>query len=269
MQQGETHHKSGAAAAFVERQQERGRSGFSLEALVRETGLKRIAARMQLRRLHHVVQLHPRSDFYLAVDPLHSRVGAPPVEWWIDDFFASRGEAYYIGLLSAAALHGSSPQAIQVTQVVVESFRPSLRIGRRRIQFTVKQDAGRTPVMTPRGARVPVKVSTPEATFFDLIRYEKKLGGMPRVIDVIDGLALSADGMAAALAQDLEVKLMQRAGFLLENIGRQALAKLVGERLTGVRLKPTPIFMSSDRAALEIPANPWSVYGTLGEGSGS
>ena len=262
----------GAAAAFVEKLQERGRTGFGLKALLRETGLEPAAARQQLSRLSSVVHLYPRSDFYLAVDPLHRASGSTPVEWWIDDFFQDLERPYYIGLLSAAAIHGSSPQAIQVTQVVSDAYRPDLRIGRRRIQFTQKDGAGGTPVMTPRGSRTRVMVSTPGATVFDLVRFQKKLGGWPRILDVIDGMAagdLSADGIAEALAPELELKLLQRTGFLLDYLGRGKLARPIAERLQGSRLQPAEILMSTSVDAPRIESNPWGVVGTLGARSGS
>jgi hypothetical protein len=163
----------GVAAQFVERLLESGRCGFALEEIVHATGLASIATQMQLRRLPNVIPLYSRANFYLAISPEHRWIGAPPAEWWINDFFTALNEPYYIGLLSAAALHGSSPQAIQVTQVVTDSHRPMIHVGRLRIQFAMKRGAGKTPVMTPRGARVPVNVATPESTFLDLIRYER------------------------------------------------------------------------------------------------
>lgn len=264
-----TQRAPGVAARFVERQLEDGHCGFSLDALVQATGLDPIAAQMQLRRISHVIPLYRRAGFYLAISPEHRRIGAPPVEWWIDDFFAALWRPYYIGLLSAAAIHGSAPQALQVTQIVIDHRRPTIQIGRLRIQFTEKRGVEKTPVMTPPGARVPVKVATPEATFFDLIRYEHKLGGMPRILDVIDGLDLSSDGIEEALRQDLEAKLLQRAGFLLEHTGKAALARLVARHLQGIRLYPAPIIMTSDRNAPRIETNSWNVTGSLGARSGS
>src|SRR5262249_9504549 len=152
-------------------------------------------------------------------------------------------------------IHGSSPQAIQVTQVVSDAYRPDLRIGRRRIQFTQKGGAGGTPVMTPRGSRIRVMVSTPCATVFDLVRFQKKLGGWPRILDVIDGMAaddLSADGIAEALVPDLELKLLQRTGFLLDYLERGKLARPIAERLQDSRLQPAEIRMSTSVDAPRI-----------------
>jgi hypothetical protein len=113
-------------------------------------------------------------------------------------------------------------------------------------------------------------VSSPGATIFDLVRFQKKLGGWPRILDVIEGMAdLSADGIAEALVPDLELKLLQRAGFLLDYLERRKLARPIAERLQGSRLQPAEIRMSTSVDAPRIESNPWGVVGTLGARSGS
>ena len=62
-------------------------------------------------------------------------MGAPPVEWWLDAYFRWLGRPYYLALQTAAASHGSSPQAIQVTQVMTDLPRCDLRIGRVRVRY--------------------------------------------------------------------------------------------------------------------------------------
>jgi predicted transcriptional regulator of viral defense system len=261
--------RRGVASAFVGRLLEDGRGGFSLDELVSETRLSTEAARRQLGRLNAVVPLYGRATFYLIVQPEHRRIGAPPVDWWIDDFFTWLKQPYYIGLLSAAAIHGSSPQAIQVTQVVVAEPRAPIRIGRLAIQFITKKHAKETPTAVPRGARNPVKVSTPEATFLDLVLHVQRLGGLPRILDVIEALPLTAEGMRDAMTQKLETKLLQRAGFILELLEKPRLARLVAGRLEGRRLQPAPIAGSSDDDSPSIQPNPWYVTGTIGARSGS
>jgi hypothetical protein len=50
-------------------------------------------------------------------------MGAPPVAWWLDDYFNWLGHPYYLALQSAAGTYGSTPQALQVTQVMTDSPR--------------------------------------------------------------------------------------------------------------------------------------------------
>ena len=124
----------GAAAQFVESKLAAGAVVFSLDELVKNTGLSIIAARNQLLRLgNKVVRVSPRQQFFLIVRPDHQVMGGPPVEWWLDAYFRWLGRPYYLALQTAAASHGSSPQAIQVTQVMTDVPRRDLRSGRIRV----------------------------------------------------------------------------------------------------------------------------------------
>src|SRR5271170_6357129 len=131
--------KDGAAYAFIDSLLASGRVAFPLAALVKETGLSVAAARNQLLRLKdRVTRVSPRQQFFLIVSPEHRAVGAPPVAWWLHDYFQWLGEPYYLALQSAASSLGSNPQALQVTQVMTKISRRAVEVGRIRIQFFVK-----------------------------------------------------------------------------------------------------------------------------------
>ena len=252
-------YQKGLAAKFIDDCLAGGRVCFVLDELKRETGLSPVAAVWQVRRLApRVVQVYPRSSFYLIVPPEHRVNGAPPVTWWIDDFFRYLGKPYYVALLSAAAEHGSAHQAVQVTQVMTDGHRDDISVGRLRIHFFTKKDAGKTPAVSPRGAYAPFRVSAPEATVLDLIRYEAKLGGIDRVIEVIDEMRpmLTPTGLKTALSQDLAIKLLQRAGFIFDRLNMSALCRLVRARLAGERLQPAPLAVTITDEDLD---NEWLV----------
>lgn len=89
-----------------------------------------------------------------------------------------------------------------------------------------------------------MRVSTPEATVFDLLRHVQACGHLDNVATVIADLAdvitPQAFTSAAARAHVTEV---QRAGFLLELVGREDLAELLeryldGRRFPTARLRP-------------------------------
>jgi hypothetical protein len=104
-----------AADKFIEQRLALGRVAFPLADLVKATGLSVTAARNQLLRLKkRVTRVSPRHQFFLIVSPEHSAVGAPPVAWWLHDYFQWLGEPYYLALQSAASSLGSNPQALQV-----------------------------------------------------------------------------------------------------------------------------------------------------------
>ena len=68
------------------------------------------------------------------VVPAEYRVaGAPPAAWYIDAFMKAIDAPYYVGVLTAAALHGAAPQQPQEFQVVTTRKGRPVMIGRERI----------------------------------------------------------------------------------------------------------------------------------------
>ena len=226
--------KDGAADAFINQRLALGRVAFPLSDLVNETGLSVIAARNQLLRLgNRVTRVSPRHQFFLIVSPDHRAVGAPPVAWWLHDYFQWLGEPYYLALQSAASSLGSNPQALQVTQVITRIPRRSLEIGRIRVQFYVKRTLEQTPIQPLANAFAPLQVSTPEATSYDLIRYAARIGGIGRAAETIAPLLplMRPAELRRVLRIEDEPATAQRLGFVLENLKATNLAKVVQDWL--------------------------------------
>jgi hypothetical protein len=224
----------GWADAFLDQQLTLGRVAFPLADLVKETGLSATAARNQLLRLENrVARVSPRQQFFLIVSPEHRAMGAPPVAWWLHDYFAWLGQPYYLALQSAASSLGSNPQALQVTQVMTKIPRREIEIGRIRIQFFVKRAVEQTPTQPLANAFAPLQVSTPEATAFDLIRYAARIGGIGRAAETIAPLLplLRPAELRRVLKIEDETATAQRLGFVLEKLKATNLAKVVQDWL--------------------------------------
>lgn len=255
---------SRSARYFVDERAARGRVLFSLGDVREATGLAGPAARAQLRRMPQVVRVAPRGDLFLYVAPEHRATGAPPFAWWLDACFAHWKQPYYVGLLSAAALLGSSQQAAQTVQVVISTAHPrrDLRIGRLRIEFFQRNDVGQVPVFEPSPAHAPLRVSTPGATMLDLVRYARSIGGIARAREVIAGLALVTKKASLKEALDQgcgEVSVVQRLGFLLESMGAGDLASVAEIWLRSRRLLPVPLSPGGKPPASGLAAQPWRV----------
>ena len=224
----------GAAEAFIVARMALGRVAFSLTDLTKETGLSAIAAKRQLSRLRDkVVRVSPRQQFFLTVSPEHRAVGAPPVAWWLHDYFQWLGEPYYLALQSAASLLGSNPQALQVTQVMAKIPRRALEIGRMRVQFFVKRTVEQTPTQPLANAYAPLLVSTPEATTFDLVQYAARIGGIGRAAETIAPLLplIRPAELRRVLKIEDEPATAQRLGFVLQTLKATNLAKVVQDWL--------------------------------------
>src|ERR1019366_4399738 len=230
--------RTGAAAAFVDAELARGCVAFSILQLARETGLGAEAAKSQLRRLgSKVVRVSPKQKFFLIVSPEHLSRGAPPVEWWLGDYFRWLSHPYYLALQSAAVAYGSSPQSIQVTQVVTDAPRRPIRVGKLKVSFFVKRAVARTPTQEPPNAFAPTRISTPAATGFDLIRYAPRIGGMGRAVETLVPLLPLVRGadLHTVLEAERETATAQRLGYLVERAGRSALADVIDHWLPARR----------------------------------
>ena len=254
-----------AADKFIEQRLALGHVAFPLADLVKATGLSVTAARNQLLRLKkQVTRVSPRHQFFLIVSPEHRAMGAPPVAWWLHDYFQWLGEPYYLALQSAASSLGSNPQALQVTQVMARIPRRPLAINRIRIQFFVKRTVEQTPTQSLANAFAPLQVSTPEATAFDLIRYAARIGGIGRVAETIAPLLplLRPVELRRVLKIEDEPATAQRLGFVLEKLRATDLAKIVENWLPS-DLVFVPLVPGVRGAAPKVKR--WRIFNNAGE----
>jgi len=255
----------GSADAFLDQRLALGRVAFPLADLVKATGLSVTAARNQLLRLKdRVTRVSPRHQFFLIVSPEHRAVGAPPVAWWLHDYFQWLGEPYYLALQSAASSLGSNPQALQVTEVMTRIPRRPVEIGRIRIQFFVKRNVEQTPTQPLVNAFAPLQVSTPEATAFDLIRYAARIGGIGRAAETIAPLLplMRQAELRRVLKIEDEPATAQRLGFVLEKLRATDLARGV-ENWLPADLLFVPLVPGARAAAPEIKR--WRILNNAGE----
>jgi len=255
----------GAAATFIAGLLARGRVAFPLAELVQATGLSVTAARNQLLRLkEQVTRVSPRHQFFLIVTPEHRAVGAPPVGWWLHDYFQWLREPYYLALQSAASVLGSNPQALQVTQVMTRISRRTAAVGRLRLQYFVKRNVEQTPTQPLANACAPLHVSTPEATAFDLIRYASRIGGIGRAAETIAPLLplMRPAQLRRVLKIEDHPATARRLGFVLEKLKAPGLARVV-ENALPANLIYVPLVPGARGAAPAIKR--WQIINNAGE----
>lgn len=217
------------ASQFVDELLGKGRHTFVREEARKKLRVSSWATYLALRRLAKAGRVvMPRSGFYVIVEPQYRSVGTLPPEWFIHTLMAEIDKPYYVGLLSAAQLYGAAHHQPQEFQVIVpgKSIRPIL-VGNVRIRFFGKgpfESSEMTDVKTPTGYE---KVSTPETTAWDLVRYSKHSGGLENVITVLSELSEKLDPkklLATAQKHD-DILTAQRLGWLLESLKERDLAK--------------------------------------------
>lgn len=208
--------------------QRRGRYGFLREEMEAALpgassvaigkALQRLARKGRVRRL--------RGGFHAIVPVEFTTQGLPPYDWYLDDLMRALELPYYVGLLSAAALHGAAHQQVQQLQLLVPGYVRRLVVPGLSIRFFPKADFSATPLEHRKGHSGMLPVSTPEATALDLIRHARHLGGLDAVLTVLGELteAMTATGLTTAAAAETATTQLQRLGWLLDRLGQSSLA---------------------------------------------
>jgi len=228
---------------WVEKLQSQGRYTFTRAQAESGTGRSFVAVQTALRRLKEqgrIVSL--RRGFYVVVPPEYRAAGSPPASWFIDELMRHLGQPYYVGLLSAAAIHGAAHQQPMVFQVMTSKPTRAIRAGRVAIQFSMNSKVDRMPVTQKQTETGTMRVATPETTAFDLVRYQAGAGHLSNAATVLDELAERVDGQALVVVAPL-VRLpdVQRLGYLLEAIGQTDLASPLATWLKTQRPRAVPL----------------------------
>ncbi len=209
---------------WVEECQSNGKLAFSLSELKRsfandsETSLKRVLDRLSGKE--KVVSVF--KGYYVIVPPQYSSKGILPPAMFIDGLMKFLKRKYYVALLNAAALHGASHQQPQEYFVVTEY--PVLRATKKKgikINYISTRQLPPDSLTEKRKTETGyINVSNPLLTAIDLIRYEKKIGGLNRASTVINELVepVKRNDVNEELINYASVSSLQRLGFVLEEV---------------------------------------------------
>jgi len=246
--------------AFVDDLQAGGRYTFTLAEATDAGKRSRVAVEAALRRLKERGRIvSPRREFYVIVPVEYRAAGCPPASWFIDDLMRFLGQPYYVGLLSAAALHGAAHQQPMLFQVVTDRpTRPS-KAGRVRIGFHMNQRVEAVPTVKMQTETGSMRVSTREATAYDLVRFAPAAGHLGNVATVLKELAEGIDSEALARTADLyAVPETQRLGYLLELVGEDSLAAPLHAWLQDRRYRSVLLARKQERGHAR-PESRWRV----------
>ncbi len=156
-------------------------------------------------------------------------------------------------------MHGAAHQQPQVFQLVTNSATRPIEMPRTRIEFHRNRRVRETPVEHAKTETGTMRVSTPEATAIDLVRYPEACGYLDNVATVLVELSERLDSErlveVALRARHPEV---QRLGYLLEVLGLRALAAPLAGLVASWRRRP--VRLRPDRPARGVGHDPrWYV----------
>jgi predicted transcriptional regulator of viral defense system len=205
---------------YVDRLQSRGQYTFLKKEVQKNIDSSNSAITLALNRLsqkNRIVMI--RQGFYIIIPLEYAQAGILPPEWFIQPLMEYAGQPYYVGLLSAAAIHGASHQQPQEFQVCTNRPLRTIRKKGLRIKFFKKSNMnwqeGQIQVKTENGY---MNASDPETTAIDLVRYLRSCGGLNHVATVLSELSekITPGKLVEAAQREKSLVYLQRLGFILD-----------------------------------------------------
>ena len=226
------------AKDFVISRLERGYYTFSIKEAENALGTGEKTQKALNRLAKQGWLFSPSNGFYVIIDPQHQGIGFLPVEWFIEDWLEHLGGHYYLGLLSAAMVHGASHQKPQQIQIIRDIEYRSYDKGMYHVSFFYKKTIPDNCVEQRQSPAGYYKVSTPEMTAYDILRYPRACPSLDLAATVFRELGekIDRDRLVALVNSGAEVATLQRLGWLLDYTGWSEKTNLLAERLQDKQL---------------------------------
>ena len=220
-----------------------GRYFFTIEELKNKCNVSYPAIRQNLFRLKKKKEIALiRQGFYVIVPPEYSKQMILPPYLFIDDLMKSLDKPYYVGLLSAAALHGAAHQQPTAYTVITQSPAPR-SVEKLKILFFSKQEFLQDGIIRKKTPVGYINVSSPELTALDFFDYIHKFG-INRITTVLQELS---EEMKPSLLLKIAKKYpntaaIQRFGYILEKVvSKEKLSDVLRKALNERTCFPVPL----------------------------
>jgi len=224
----------------------------ALERISALVGLSPRSVHAGVSRLRRQGRLFsPARGLYVAVPPEYRSWGVVPAEWFIDPMMAHLGRTYYVGLLTAAAMHGAAHQAPQVFQVMIDRQLADRDLGRVRLRLHVNsllEQEGLLPTVEIPTHTGTLVAASRELTAVDLVTSPDDAGGLDNVATVLVELGRLDVGQLASVCRRVPRAVTRRLGWLLAHVAAHSgLGDL--QRLAAPDVgDPTPLDTHGERA---------------------
>ena len=243
-----------------------GEHAFSLEKIkqvfahISEAAAKRALAR--LSKKGKILSIH--KGYYLIIDPQHQAKGILPPTLFVNDLMKFLDRPYYVGLLSAAQMHGAAHHAPQ--EFYVFTNRPAMRPLQKKgvkVNFIGINKIPEDFLEERKTESGYIKISSPVLTAVDLIDFDYVVGRISRVSTVLNELAelLKPEDFNSRLLEIAKVATLQRLGYIFEYIiGQPQLAEALYSLLLGSGKKLQRIKLNSHGKVEGFPVDKkWQV----------
>ena len=242
-------------SAYLTKVQSEGRYTISLEELRNNFNVSEKALLQNIYRLKNKKLLaQVRKEFYVIIPPQYINRGMIPPTLFIDDMMKHLDKEYYVGLFSAAALHGAGHQQPMEFQVITK--KPALRKIKNQkltISFFTKKDWDSNQITEKKSEAGYFNVSTPEMTAFDLVYYNKNMGGLNRTIPILEDLTEEIKpSLLNKSAKSQKLSTIQRLGYLFDALGNNSLSNSLFKIIEEKKVKEIPLSLAHENRKGDI-----------------
>ncbi len=192
-----------------------------------------------------------RKGFYAIHSPEFAKQGMVPPTLFMDDSMKMLNRRYYVGLISAAALHGAAHQ--QPMEFFVITQKPALRnikSKKLKINFFVKKDWSSAFIMQVKTDAGYLNVSSPALTALDLFFYHNTISLHNRVT-ILKELAkeMKPSALQKKATEYPQVTAIQRLGYILDvELNNNKLADAVQKAFKGKKVFPVALSNNKSKA---------------------
>ncbi len=209
---------------------------FSLEELHSEIDNSKVSIKRELSRLvEKKIIINLRKGFYLIIPPRYSKQEQIPIQLYIEKLFKYLNRNYYLSVYSAAKFYGASHQQAQREYVMTELPKLNdIKKDSLDIRFFTNSKWSNKNILVRKSDAGIFKISSPALTAVDLIHHQTKLGGINRMLAILEELSeeINQNDVDELLTWYPNKSTLQRFGFLLEEVNaEQVLINQVREHL--------------------------------------
>lgn len=207
--------------AFVKDLLKSGRYSFTHKEAGECLGKQGPALNLVLQRLKKAGWIAPVSrGFYVALDLQHQTGGMLDPVWFVDDWARYMRMDYYVGGLSAAALHGAAHQRPMQFQVFGNRQLRTVKQRGLHLFTFYKRNIADIPTVKLKSPAGYFIASTPEVTAGDIIAYHRCCPSLDHAATILVEIAEKIDSrrLAALVKQGFSLPTLQRLGWLLDYV---------------------------------------------------
>ena len=203
-----------------------------------ETTLK--AELVRLNKRNQIQNL--RKGFYVIIPAKYQNVSKVPVQLYVERLFNYLQKNYYLGLYSAAAFHGAAHQQIQQDYIICNGSKMrDIKKDSFNLNFFQTTHWPKKNIIQKKSDAGLFNISSPALTLADLLHHQNKLGGLNRMLAIIEELAeiIQREDIQELITWYPHVNTFQRMGYLLEQFDvSQDILEIIQQHLRQQKVYP-------------------------------